>query len=224
MSGFQAGAIPRFVCLLGMLGATGWLATSARPQEPPPDSFRYRIDVQLVLLSASVTTAAGRPVTDLDEGAFEVYEDGKLRPIKLFERKTALPLQLVLMVDASLSAVSKLPAEKEAMARFIHRVLLPADVAALYELSGKSKPVVEFSRDVKQLEAGLTLIEERAGTALYDAIVEVASKLKEREGRRVMVIRERTQRARRARADDLRRPERRTGLLYRPRRGARPFL
>jgi len=174
--------------IVGLVLVCGLLVPPARAQEPPPDSFRYRVDVQLVLLSASVLTPDGRPVTDLGEDAFEVYENGQLRPIKLFERKTALPLQLVLLVDASLSAASELKAQKVAMARFIQRVLLPKDTAALYELSGKSKPVVDFSDSPQKLQEGLQLIKVRAGTALYDAIVEVSAKLKEREGRRVMVV------------------------------------
>lgn len=176
------------VILWLLLPACGLLVVPARAQELPPDSFRYRVDVQLVLLSASVLTPEGRPVTDLEQEAFEVYEDGHLRPIKLFERKTALPLQLVLLVDASLSAASELKAQKAAMARFIQRVLLPKDTAALYELSGKSKAVVDFCDSPRKLQEGLQQIEVRAGTALYDATVEVSAKLKAREGRRVMVV------------------------------------
>jgi Ca-activated chloride channel family protein len=169
-----------------MAGAV--FAAPARAQEPPPDSFRYRIDVQMVLLSANVFSPDGEPVTTLDKDAFEVYEDGQLRPIKMFERKTGLPLQLVLMVDASLSAASELEAEKAAMARFVHLVLEPQDSAALYGLSGKPEPLVDFTDSPSKLAEGLKRIKVRAGTALYDAVVAVADKLREHEGRRVMVI------------------------------------
>ena len=158
-------------------------------QAPPPeDTYRYRVNVGLVLVAASVTTADGLPVTDLGEAAFQVYEDGLLRPVKVFEKKTALPLQLVLMVDASLSAASELDREKLAMTRFIQRVLRPQDAAALYEFSGGARARVDFSNEPKKLEAGLALIKPRAGTALYDAVVEASEKLKAREGRRVLVL------------------------------------
>lgn len=171
-----------------------WLTAAAvfspplRAQEPPPDSYRYRIDVQLVLLSANVFSAEGEPVTSLERDAFEVYEDGQLRPIKMFEKKTGLPLQLVLMVDASLSAASELEAEKAAMARFVQRVLQQQDTAALYGLSGKPAPLVDFTDSPGRLAAGLKDIKVRGGTALYDAVVAVSDKLREREGRRVMII------------------------------------
>ncbi len=165
--------------------------TPAAAQQPPPpdDSYRYRVQVGLVMVAASVTTSDGRPVTDLEQAAFQVYEDGVLRPLKVFERKTGQPLQLVLMVDASLSTASELAREKLAIARFIQRVLRPAeDAAALYEFSGGARARVDFSNDARKLEAGLVLIKPRAGTALYDTVVEAAAKLKEREGRRVLVL------------------------------------
>lgn len=142
----------------------------------------------MVLVPASVSTPEGIPVTALDQEAFEVYEDGQPRPIRLFEKKTALPLVLVLMVDASLSAASELRAEKEAMARFIERVLRPVDLAALYELSGGVKVLADFSDPPANLIKNLKLIKTRAGTALYDAMVEASGKLREREGRRVIVV------------------------------------
>lgn len=170
------------------LALLGLLSVPAPAQEPPADDYRYRVDVQLVMVSASVITPAGKPVTDLDQDAFEVYEDGTLRPLKVFEKKTALPLQLVLLVDASLSAASELPGEKMAMARFIQRVLRPVDAAALYEFSGGPRALVDFSDDIRKLEAGLQLIRPRAGTALYDTLVEASARLKERQGRRVLVL------------------------------------
>ena len=166
------------------------VALPAVAQQPPPpeDSYRYRVQVGLVIVAASVTTPDGRPVTDLNQEAFQVYEDGLLRPLKVFERKTGQPLQLVLMVDASLSTASELEREKLAITRFIQRVLRPQDAAALYEFSGGARARVDFSNDAKKLDAGLALIKPRAGTALYDTVVEAAAKLKEREGRRVLVL------------------------------------
>jgi Ca-activated chloride channel family protein len=161
---------------------------AAQQPPPPDDSYRYRVQVGLVMVAASVTTPEGRPVTDLDQGAFQIYEDGVLRPLKVFERKTGQPLQLVLMVDASLSTASELKGEKLAITRFIQRVLRPQDAAALYEFSGGARARVDFSNDARKLEAGLALIVPRAGTALFDAIVEASEKLKSRDGRRVLVL------------------------------------
>lgn len=162
--------------------------TAPRAQEPPPSTYRFRVNVQLVLLSASVSTPDGRPVTDLPQEAFEVYEKGELRPLRLFERQTAMPLQLVILMDASLSAAVELPAQKDAISRFLQRVARPQDSVAIYQLSGKKRGVAEFSNDTPKLLTSVKEIREGSGTALYDALVEAAEKLKVREGRRVVVV------------------------------------
>jgi len=160
----------------------------AQPPPRPPDSYHVRVDVQLVLVSASVSGRDGRPVTDLAQDSFEVYENGRLRPIQLFERQTALPLQLVLLIDASLSAAKELPVQKEALGRFIQRVLRPQDAAALLQLSTKERVLADFSAEGASLQTKLRGIRPHAGTALYDALVEACGKLKDRPGRRVIVV------------------------------------
>ncbi|MFQ5722921.1 MAG: VWA domain-containing protein [Terriglobia bacterium] len=160
----------------------------AQQPPPPPEEYRHRVDVALVLVPASVTTPDGRPVTWLDRDAFEVYEDGERRPLKIFEKKTGLPLQLVLLIDSSLSTAGELKQEKAAMVRFIQRVLRPQDAAALYEFCGGTRAVVDFSSDPRALKRGLDKIKASAGTALYDTLVEVSAALAEREGRRVLVL------------------------------------
>ena len=175
--------------LLVLAGGALLSATSSAQQPPPPsDSYRYRVDVQLVLVPTTVATAAGRPVTWLERDAFEVLEDGHPRPLKLFEKETGLPLQLVLLLDTSLSAASELKAEKAALLRFVERVLRPVDAAALFDFSGGVRKLADFSHDPRTLEAALRPLRPRAGTALYDAIIESSAKLKERQGRRVLVL------------------------------------
>lgn len=180
----------RFSLFLLVFAGGGLVALASAAQEPPPpsDSYRYRVDVQLVLVPTTVATAEGRPVTSLERDAFEVWEDGQPRPLKLFEKKTGLPLQLAVMVDASLSAASELNAEKAAVVRFLQRVLRPVDAAALFDFSGGVRTLADFTHDPRKLDAALVMIRPRAGTALYDAIIESSAKLKERQGRRVLVL------------------------------------
>lgn len=183
----RAASYRKLFAVVGVILAAA-SAPATRAQEPPPSSFRFRVNVQLVVVSASVSTPDGSPVPDLEEGAFEVYEDGELRPLRLFERQTAMPLQLAILMDASLSAAVELPAQKEAVSRFLKRVMRPADSAALYQLSGKNRSVADFSSDPAKLLASVKEIREGSGTALYDVLVEASAKLKEREGRRVVVV------------------------------------
>ncbi len=163
----------------------------ARAQLPPPpasEDFRYKVGVQLVLVPASVSTPVGTALTDLKQDDFEILENGKPRPLKVFEKSVALPLRLVLMLDASLSTASELKTEKAAMVRFIQRVLRPQDTAALCEFSGGVRVLADFSNSAKTLDTALKSVKPKAGTSLYDAIIEASGKLREQTGRRVVVI------------------------------------
>ncbi len=175
----------RVVCLCLALFSAG---ATLPAQVPPRDTFRYRVDVGLVLVPASVITKEGQPLTTLGRDDFEIYEDGELRPLQVFEKSTQLPLQLALLIDTSLSAAKELPSQKASVSRFISRVLRSEDAAALLDFSGETKTQVEFSSDHALLEAGLKEIKVKAGTALYDAVIEAAALLQEREGRRVMIL------------------------------------
>ena len=164
---------------------------AAQAQLPPPptdDNFRYKVGVQLVLVPASVTNTQGKAVNDLAQDVFEVYENGQARPIRVFERSTSLPLRMALMVDSSLSTFGELDAEKKSISQFVRGALRPQDTAALYEFSGGVRMLADFSNSARTLEIGLSTIKVKAGTALYDAIVEASARLREQEGRRVLVV------------------------------------
>ncbi|MFQ5927640.1 MAG: VWA domain-containing protein [Terriglobia bacterium] len=172
--------------VLALLAAIASARLPLRPQSAR--DYRLKVDVNLVLVPTSVMSPAGDPVMELGRDAFEIYENGKLQPLVVFEKQTAMPLQLVLMIDTSLSTITALRSEQEAAARFIRQVLRPQDQAALYEFSGGVHRRAGFTGNFTSLEKGLQKLKPKAGTALYDAIVSVSDKLGEREGRRVLVI------------------------------------
>jgi Ca-activated chloride channel family protein len=180
--------IHRLLVILAFLLITSVAARAQLPPPPEKNGFRYRVGVQLVLVPASVTNTQGKAVNDLAQDAFEVYENGQVRPIRVFEQATSLPLRMAILVDSSLSTFAELQAEKKAISQFIRGALRPEDTAALYEFSGGVRMLADFSNSARTLETGLSTIKVRAGTALYDAIVEASARLREQEGRRVLVI------------------------------------
>ena len=179
---------PNRTCLAPMaILLLGLSAANAQTPESRP-AHTLKVDVRLVMIPAHVSSPAGDPVTDLKQEDFEVWEKGKLRPIKFFKRSDNMSLQMILLIDTSLSAARELPAEKVSMARFIRRVLRRGDAAALIEMAGDARTVVDFSSDANELETSLKKIDARAGTGLYDTLIEAAEMLGEREGRRVMIL------------------------------------
>jgi len=157
------------------------MGVAAEAQLPPPpvdDSFRYKVGVQLVLVPASVTNAQGKAVNDLAEGAFEVYENGQARPIRVFERSTSLPLRMALMVDASLSTFAELDAEKKAISQFVRGALRPQDTAALYEFSGGVLVVISDGNDTTSKEdfhAALRALQEAEASVFALVVRPIAS-------------------------------------------------
>ena len=157
----------------------------AAEQEP-----RIRVEVNLVSIIASVLDENGKPVTELPRDAFEVYEEGRKQKIEVFEAETDLPLDLVLMVDTSLSVLKELPFIREAGAHFIRQVLRADDRLAVYQFSDTVTQLSEFSGDVREQQAAVRLLEAGSGTSLYDAVFLGSRTLEERPGgrRRVLVL------------------------------------
>jgi len=104
-------------------------APPAQPARPasPAQQPSFRVGVELVSMNVTVTDAANRYVTDLDQGDFQVYEDGVKQEVTLFNR-TNLPIALALLLDTSASMEARLPIAQEAAIGFSRR-LRPQDLA-----------------------------------------------------------------------------------------------
>jgi Ca-activated chloride channel homolog len=169
------------------------LPVVAAPQQPARTTGQHgqiRVDVNLVNVLASVLDKNNRPAPDLSRDQFEIYEEGKLQKIAVFERETQQPLDLALMVDASLSEWKELEFETGAAARFIGRVVRPGDRLAVFEFADAVTRLTDFSDDVPRLQMAVRHIVPGNGTALYDAVF-LGSQALERGGparRRVLVL------------------------------------
>jgi Ca-activated chloride channel homolog len=172
-------------CAVVLLPANTSAQTSSR-REP-----RLRVQTDLVTVPASVLDATGKPVADLPESAFKLYQDGVEQTIAKFETQTDRPLELALMVDSSLSTLKDVKFENEATARFIRMVVRPSDLLDVFEFSDYVYDLAGgFSANVNKLEAAAERISPGAGTALYDAIVLGSKQLETlpEDRRRVIVL------------------------------------
>jgi len=159
-------------------------------QEKAPDRSKIRVQVNLVNILVSVLDRRNRPAPDLPRDAFELYEESVLQKLQLFEAETQRPLDLVLMVDSSLSTQIEMAEEREAAAHFIRQVLRPGDHLAVYQFDDSVTQLAGFSDDVPRLQSAVRHITEGAGTSLYDAVYLGAKALERRgsENRRVIVL------------------------------------
>ena len=151
---------------------------------------RIRVQTDLVTVPATVLDANGKPVADLPESAFRLTENGVPQKIAKFETETDRPLELALMVDSSLSTLKDTRFEDQAAARFIHLVVHPQDLLAVFEFSDDVYELSEFTANVPKLEASAEKIAPGAGTSLYDAIVLGSNSLQRlpEDRRRVIVL------------------------------------
>ncbi|HKF52042.1 MAG TPA: VWA domain-containing protein [Candidatus Acidoferrales bacterium] len=175
---------------LGFCGIL-FFAMGSHAQTIPGDRARLRVETDLVTVPATVLDPNGKPVADLPESAFRLYQDGAPQTIAKFETQTNRPLELALMVDSSLSTIQDTKFEDQATARFIHLVVQPGDLLDVFEFSDYVYDLSSgFSANVAKLEAAAERIAPGAGTSLYDAIVlgsEQLEKLPE-DRRRVIVL------------------------------------
>ena len=165
--------------------------TPQRPVAPPAkqEPPQIRVEVNLVTVLASVLDANGRPVPDLPREAFEIYEEGVRQKIEVFESETSQPLDLVLMIDTSLSTLLELPFQMEAAAHFVRQVVRPGDRLSVYEFADDVTQLTAFSDDVPLLQCAVRGLEPGSGTSLYDAVYLGAQALEKRpRGRRRVLV------------------------------------
>lgn len=161
-----------------------------RAQSRVPDQRGpIRVDVSLVNVIASVLDKDGRPAPEVSRDSFEIYEEGKQQKVEIFEPETQQPLDLVLMMDASLSELKELQFQTEAAAHFIGQVVRPGDRLAVFQFADSVTQLTGFSSDVNRLQSAVRHISAGDGTALYDAVYLGAEALaKGTPGRRRVLV------------------------------------
>ena len=144
------------------------------PLRKEGEGYVLRTDVEEVVLNATVLEG-NRIVQDLKKDNFQVFEDGVKQNIISFQY-TDLPVSIALVVDNSGSMSKKRPAVNKSTLDLI-AASNPQDEAFVVNFSDEAYIDQDFTSDVNKLRDGLSHIESRGGTALYDAVVASADKL-----------------------------------------------
>ncbi len=147
-----------------------------------------RVNVKLVNVFVNVTDANGGPVGGLTKDNFTLSEDGRPQKIAVFDRESAVPLQIVLAIDTSGTVHKDMSIEEHAAREFVHALLRPVDELDLMEFSSDVREVVPFTNNLHQIDSGLERLRGGPATALYDTIFLASQSLMGRPGRRVLVL------------------------------------
>jgi len=158
--------------------------------DPAQDRGKIKVTVNLVNVLVSVLDEHNRPAPDLPVEAFQVFDDDNPQAIAVFEKETEQPLDLALMIDASLSAQLSMPAQREAASHFIQQVLRKGDRLAVYSVDENVTQLAGFSDNVAHLQEAVRHIPAGAGTSIYDAVM-LGARALSRQGtdrRRVIIL------------------------------------
>src|ERR1700760_4815101 len=139
------------------------------------NGFVLRADVDEVLLPCTVVDDKGRLITDLTRGDFQVWEDNVPQTVASFQHRD-VPVSLGILVDNSGSMRDKRAAINDA-ALHLMKASNSADAAFVVNFSDRAIIDQDFTSDVNLLEKGLSHIDSRGGTALYDAVVASANEM-----------------------------------------------
>jgi len=134
------------------------------------DRNKIKVSVNLVNVLVSVLDEHNRPAPDLPVEAFQLLDEDAPQKIAVFEKETQQPLDLALMIDASLSAQLGMPAQREAASKFIRQVLRPGDRLAIYSVDENVTQLAVFSDNVGHLQEAVRKVPAGAGTSIYDAV------------------------------------------------------
>jgi VWFA-related protein len=115
-----------------------------------------------------VVDKKGTFITDLKREAFRVFEDGVEQPIKVFKQED-VPVSLGLIIDNSGSMRPKRKRVEIAALQLV-KASNPIDEVFIVNFNEDAYLDVPLTSDIKKLEAGLTRIDSRGGTAFRDAL------------------------------------------------------
>ena len=146
------------------------LATSRR-------DARIRVDVNLVLVPATVTDPMNRLVTGLEKENFEVYDNNVGQVIKSFSTEDA-PVTIGIIFDLSGSMNSKFQRARKALSEFL-RTSNPLDEFFVVGFNDRPAVIVDYTSDVDDVEARMVMLKPENRTALIDAIYLGVDKLKQ---------------------------------------------
>jgi Ca-activated chloride channel family protein len=128
---------------------------------------RFRGGIDLVSLNVTVMDGV-KYVTGLEEGDFEVFEDGAKQSITIFSH-VQQPIALAILLDTSNSMEDKLATAQEAAIGFVRR-MKKNDVMEVIDFNSQVRIPQEFTHDVAALERAIRQTKVNGSTSLYNAL------------------------------------------------------
>lgn len=157
--------------------ATQQTTTTAKggPLKRQDGTYVLHADVDEVLLNCTVIDGKGQTVSDLHQGDFRVWEDGVEQKVTSLQHQD-LPVSMGILVDDSGSMLDKRVSANMA-AMHLLRASNSRDAVFIVNFSEKAYLDQGFTSDLVALNRGLSRVNPRGTTALYDAVAASAEEL-----------------------------------------------
>jgi VWFA-related protein len=151
-------------------------------------SFRAAIDV--VSVTAVVRDSRGRPVNNLLQDDFQVFERGQLRPIVQFKASDQGPISLAILFDVSgsMRGATQMAAGQRAVEHILSWVNPALDEVGLFSFDADLRKEVDFTTDMEKVRTAVNSLTAVGQTSLYDAISKTAAALGNRPSPRRAVV------------------------------------
>jgi len=152
------------------------------PKPPEVEDEVVKIDTELVNLNVRVVDRNGRPINNLRQDEFKVYEEGQLQQIEFFS-KSEVPTNYTLVVDNSGSLRQQLDKVIEA-GKILVNSNKPNDETSIIRFVGNDKITIEeeFTSKKQDLNEALdNMFIEGGQTAVRDAVYLAAQRVTEYE-------------------------------------------
>ena len=138
-----------------------------REQEPQDDSV-IRLNADLVTLDVTVVDQSNKPVMDLKQDNFQVFEDKIGQKIEFFSREQ-VPVSLVFAIDTSGSMRPKLDTVIKASVNLV-KESRKEDELAVIEFKDQPELLEEFTTDTADVIDTLQSLVASRQTAMLDAL------------------------------------------------------
>ena len=136
-----------------------------------------KVDVDLVLVSVTITDPMNRLVTGLDKENFSLFEGKDQQEIKHFSSEDA-PVSLGVIFDMSGSMSSKIERAREAVVEFF-KTANPQDEFFMITFADKPEEISDFTQSVEDIQGKLVYTIPKGRTAMLDAIYLGVSKMRQ---------------------------------------------
>jgi Ca-activated chloride channel family protein len=169
-----------------LAGILAGLVIVAQQSSSTAKTQTLKVDVDLVLVNATVSDAQGRMVTGLSREQCQLWEDKVKQKIEYFSSDDT-PLSIGLIFDATGSMSDKISTARDAATTFL-KTGNSGDDYFLVTFSQRAKLAQDFTTDISRIQNRLLFTPAKGLTPLFDAVYLGLDKMKSASNKRKALL------------------------------------